>query len=96
MSGKTVEDLEHKSEFLARELIYNQQVREALTGIRTVDQILDQVEQASSERRILDALHLLESTYARVYEDTKLTRHRVLGRDRQDFCWPVMPSYSPA
>ena len=61
MSGKTIADAEAKAEFLVRELNYNLQVQEALKGIRGVTQVLDQVEQARDERRILDALRLLES-----------------------------------
>ncbi len=61
VSGKTIREAEERADFLIRELNYNQQVRQALAGIKRVNQSLDQVEQASKERRILDALHLLES-----------------------------------
>lgn len=61
VSGKAVHEAEAKAEFLVRELSYSAQVQEALRGIRTVNQTLDQVEQARDGRRILDALHLLES-----------------------------------
>ena len=64
MSGKTIADAEAKAEFLVRELNYNLQVQEALKGIRGVTQVLDHVEQARDERRILDALRLLESKQA--------------------------------
>jgi centromere/kinetochore protein ZW10 len=60
-SGKEVEELEARAEFLIRELNYNAQVVEALRGIRGVNRTLDEVERAKDERRILDALHLLES-----------------------------------
>lgn len=59
-SGKAIEGAETRAAFLARELDYNTQLRNALKGIKAVNQILDQVEQARDERRILDALHLLE------------------------------------
>lgn len=59
--GHTVDEIEAKADFLIRELNYNGQVKEALRGIRTVNRTLDEVEQARDERRILDALHLLES-----------------------------------
>ncbi|ESA42537.1 hypothetical protein GE21DRAFT_7699 [Neurospora crassa] len=59
-SGKAIEEAETRAAFLARELDYNTQLRNALKGIKAVNQILDQVEQARDERRILDALHLLE------------------------------------
>jgi len=61
VSGKAIDDIERKSDFLIRELNYNQQVQEALRGIKGVNQTLDQAELACTERRILDALHLLES-----------------------------------
>jgi centromere/kinetochore protein ZW10 len=61
VSGRTVDELEAKADFLIRELNYNTQVKEALKGIKTVNRTLDEVERARDERRILDALHLLES-----------------------------------
>ncbi len=61
VSGKAVRDAEARAGFLVRELNYNLQVQDALKGVRTVSQTLDQVEQARDERRIIDALHLLES-----------------------------------
>ena len=63
VSGKSVADIEAKAAFLARELNYNLQVHAALAGIKAVTQILDRVEQARDERRILDALHLLERSW---------------------------------
>ncbi|KAK3378363.1 hypothetical protein B0H63DRAFT_479661 [Podospora didyma] len=63
VSGKTIEEAEAKASFLIRELNYNSQVQEALKGIRGVTRTLDQVEQARDERRILDALHLLERSW---------------------------------
>ena len=61
VSGKAIQEAEDKAAFLIKELGYNEQVRQTLLGIRDVNQVLDQVELASRERRILDALHLLES-----------------------------------
>jgi len=61
VSGKASRAAEAKAAFLIRELNYNQQVQSALKGIKGVSSTLDQVEQARDERRILDALHLLES-----------------------------------
>jgi hypothetical protein len=61
VSGRAIHDAEAKADFLIRELNYNGQVQESLRGIKNVNQTLDQVEQARDERRILDALHLLES-----------------------------------
>ncbi|KAK1756921.1 Centromere/kinetochore protein zw10, partial [Echria macrotheca] len=66
VSGKTIEEAEARAAFLARELNYNRQVREALSGIKTVNKTLDLVEQARDERRILDALHLLEKAWKEI------------------------------
>ncbi|KAK4191618.1 Centromere/kinetochore protein zw10 [Podospora australis] len=63
VSGKSLQEAEAKAAFLVRELNYNAQVQEALKGIRTVNRTLDEVEQARNERRILDALHLLERSW---------------------------------
>ncbi|KAK0635298.1 hypothetical protein B0T17DRAFT_515873 [Bombardia bombarda] len=63
VSGKTISDAEAKVAFLRRELSYNAQVQGALKGIRGVNRVLDEVEQARDERRILDALHLLERSW---------------------------------
>jgi centromere/kinetochore protein ZW10 len=61
VSGQAIRDAEAKADLLIRELNYNSQVQEALRGIRTVNRTLEEVEQARDERRILDALRLLES-----------------------------------
>lgn len=61
VSGQTIRETEEKVHFLQREVVYNQQVREALNSIKHVNGLLDQVEQARNERRVLDSLHLLES-----------------------------------
>ncbi|KAK3359401.1 hypothetical protein B0T25DRAFT_564408 [Lasiosphaeria hispida] len=63
VSGKAITEAEAKADFLIRELNYNLQIQDALRGIRAVSQTLDQVEQARDERRILDALHLLEKSW---------------------------------
>ncbi|KAK4448202.1 Centromere/kinetochore protein zw10 [Podospora aff. communis PSN243] len=63
VSGKAEREAEAKAEFLVRELNYNQQVQNALRGIKGVSTTLDLVEQARDERRILDALHLLERSW---------------------------------
>ncbi|KAI0471771.1 hypothetical protein GGR56DRAFT_682024 [Xylariaceae sp. FL0804] len=64
VSGKTILEVEEKVEFLLREADYNRQVHSALTSIKHVNELLDQVEQARDERRILDSLHLLEKSWA--------------------------------
>ncbi|KAJ9143689.1 Centromere/kinetochore protein zw10 [Pleurostoma richardsiae] len=63
-SGRAVRDAEEKVAFLQRELSYNYQVQQALKSIKGVNQLLDGVEQARDERRILDALRLLEEAWA--------------------------------
>ncbi|KAK8101904.1 centromere kinetochore protein [Apiospora kogelbergensis] len=63
VSGQTIRETEEKADFLQREVVYNQQVREALASIKHVNGVLDQVEQARNERRVLDSLHLLEKSW---------------------------------
>ncbi|KAK1835941.1 Centromere/kinetochore protein zw10 [Podospora conica] len=65
-SGKAIREAEARAEFLARELNYNRQVQDALRGIKAVSNTLDMVEQARDERRILDALHLLEKSWTQM------------------------------
>lgn len=64
LSGAAIQEAEDKFTFLQAELAYNQRVQEALRGIKNVNQILDKVEAARDERRILDALRLLERSWA--------------------------------
>lgn len=64
LSGAAIHEAEDKFAFLQSELAYNQRVQEALKGIKDVNHILDQVETARDERRILDALRLLERSWA--------------------------------
>ncbi|KAI5924093.1 hypothetical protein F4810DRAFT_665668 [Camillea tinctor] len=68
VSGKAIEEAEEKVEFLRQEATYNQQVHHALNSIKYVNQLLDQVEQARDERRILDSLHLLEKSWTALDE----------------------------
>ncbi|KAL9942179.1 hypothetical protein ACHAQF_004440 [Verticillium nonalfalfae] len=63
VSGKTIQDAVDHVDFLRREVQYSQQLHEALTGIRYVNDLLAEVEQAMNERRILDALRLLEKSW---------------------------------
>ncbi|KAL1852015.1 ribosome biogenesis protein ytm1 [Diaporthe australafricana] len=64
LSGAAIQEAEDKFVFLQAELAYNKRVQDALRGIKNVNQILDQVERARDERRILDALRLLERSWA--------------------------------
>ncbi|ROW09099.1 hypothetical protein VPNG_05740 [Cytospora leucostoma] len=63
VSGQARQEAEEKVAFLQAELAYNQRVKEALGAIRDVNLILDQVEEARDQRRILDALRLLERSW---------------------------------
>ncbi|KAI0123455.1 hypothetical protein BJ170DRAFT_109074 [Xylariales sp. AK1849] len=64
VSGQTLREAEEKVVFLRREAGYNRQVHGALTSIKHVNELLDQVEKARDERRVLDSLHLLEKSWA--------------------------------
>ncbi|KAI0023671.1 hypothetical protein F4780DRAFT_60906 [Xylariomycetidae sp. FL0641] len=64
VSGQTIFQAEEKVNFLHREIIYNEQVSYALRSIKHVNELLDQVEAARNERRILDSLHLLEESWS--------------------------------
>ncbi|KAL1882993.1 hypothetical protein VTK73DRAFT_515 [Phialemonium thermophilum] len=66
VSGKTTELAEAKASFLRREISYTNHVLQALRSIKEVDETLDQVELARDERRILDALHLLEKSWSQL------------------------------
>lgn len=61
VTGQTIQEAEEKVDFLRHETSYNRQVNDALKSIKHVSGLLDQVEQARDERRILDSLRLLES-----------------------------------
>lgn len=61
VSGEAVEDAEEKAEFLNREVQYSQQLHGVLQSIKSVHQLLSEVEAAKNEHRILDSLRLLES-----------------------------------
>lgn len=63
MSGEATQEAAEKVAFLQVELAYNTRVREALAAIKEVSGVLDQAEAACRERRILDALRLLESAW---------------------------------
>lgn len=65
-SGKTVEEAESRAAFLVRELNYNDELIKTLRGIKGVNSVLDEVEQARAERRILDALRLLEKSWTKL------------------------------
>ncbi|TLD11063.1 hypothetical protein PgNI_05587 [Pyricularia grisea] len=62
-SGKTVEEAEARAAFLIRELNYNDELIQTLRAIKAINTILDEVEQACAERRIVDALRLLEQSW---------------------------------
>ncbi|KFA62891.1 hypothetical protein S40285_02254 [Stachybotrys chlorohalonatus IBT 40285] len=64
VSGRDVAAAEENAEFLNREVQYSAQLFEVLRGIQYVNQLHNEVEQASKEHRILDSLHLLEKSWA--------------------------------
>ncbi|KAI1322540.1 hypothetical protein F5Y16DRAFT_386431 [Xylariaceae sp. FL0255] len=64
VSGETIQEAERKLDFLKNELTYNRQLAHALDNIKHVNQLLDKVELARDERRILDSLYLLEGCWA--------------------------------
>ncbi|KAK9426597.1 hypothetical protein SUNI508_00124 [Seiridium unicorne] len=68
VSGQTLKEAEEKVQFLRREAAYNRQVHGALTSIKRVNQLLDQVEKARDERKVLDSLHLLEKSWSAIDE----------------------------
>lgn len=63
ISGEAIQEAEEKFAFLRAELAYNTRVREALAAIKGVSGTLDKADQACRERRIVDALRLLESAW---------------------------------
>ncbi|KAI1171831.1 hypothetical protein F4777DRAFT_564166 [Nemania sp. FL0916] len=63
VSGKTIRDAEERVDFLQREAIYNNQLHDALARLSRVSRLLDEVELARDERRILQSLHLLEESW---------------------------------
>lgn len=61
-SGEAIDEAESKVQFLNREVQYSQQLHEVLGRIKRATLLLDQVELARDEHRILDSLRLLERT----------------------------------
>ena len=61
VSGIAIKEAEEKAAFLVAELNYNARLRQALADVTAVWRVLDEVELARFERRVLDALRLLES-----------------------------------
>ncbi|KAI0599122.1 hypothetical protein F4775DRAFT_551572 [Biscogniauxia sp. FL1348] len=68
VSGRAIEEAEEKVEFLRQEATYNQQLHHALKSIKYVNELLDQVEQARDDRRIVDSLRLLETSWTALDE----------------------------
>ncbi|KAF4120689.1 protein transport protein DSL1/ZW10 [Geosmithia morbida] len=62
-SGEAIQAAEERAEFLAREAQYSQQLHGVIKGIHHVNGLLDSVETASKEHRILDSLRLLEKSW---------------------------------
>ncbi|PHH77983.1 hypothetical protein CDD82_3270 [Ophiocordyceps australis] len=64
VSGEEIEEAETKADFLNREVQYSQQLLSSLQRIRHITRLLDQVDKAKAQRRILEALRHLEETWA--------------------------------
>jgi centromere/kinetochore protein ZW10 len=60
VSGRAVHEAEDRVVFLSREAEYNAQVHHALVSVRDVHELLNEVERARDDRRVLDSLQLLE------------------------------------
>ncbi|KAI1753550.1 hypothetical protein F4782DRAFT_80741 [Xylaria castorea] len=63
VSGKTIQEAEDRVDFLRQESAYKNQLYNALASIKGVSRLLDEVELARDERRILQSLHLLEESW---------------------------------
>ncbi|TGJ88125.1 hypothetical protein E0Z10_g617 [Xylaria hypoxylon] len=63
VSGKAIQEAADKVDFLRQESAYNNQLYNALTSIKRVSRLLDEVELARDERHILQSLHLLEEAW---------------------------------
>ncbi|KAF5523524.1 Centromere/kinetochore protein zw10-like protein [Colletotrichum aenigma] len=63
VSGKAIQDAEEHTHFLEREVMYTEQLHDALRGIQHVNELLGEVEQAMNERRIIDSLRWLEKSW---------------------------------
>ncbi|KAJ0372325.1 hypothetical protein COL154_000048 [Colletotrichum chrysophilum] len=63
VSGKAIQDAEEHIHFLEREVMYTEQLHDALRGIQHVNELLGEVEQAMNERRIIDSLRWLEKSW---------------------------------
>ena len=69
-------------EFLEKEFEYNAQLKEALSGIKAVQEMLDGAEAAGAEGRLLDALNILSSVLSLDrYLDFDLTCLRIVGEN---------------
>ncbi|KAG5944269.1 hypothetical protein E4U53_006911, partial [Claviceps sorghi] len=60
VSGETIADAEERVQFLLREVHYSQQIQTVLAKIKSLDALLNQVESAKKDGRVLEALRLLE------------------------------------
>ncbi|EXF78045.1 is centromere binding protein at prophase [Colletotrichum fioriniae PJ7] len=63
VSGKAIQDAEDHIQFLEKEVLYTNQLHDALRGIQHVNELLGEVEQAMNERRIIDSLRWLEKSW---------------------------------
>ncbi|UQC82227.1 is centromere binding protein at prophase [Colletotrichum lupini] len=63
VSGKAIQDAKDHIQFLEKEVLYTNQLHDALRGIQHVNELLGEVEQAMNERRIIDSLRWLEKSW---------------------------------
>lgn len=55
-----LEEKETYADFLAKEVSFNNQLVSVLRSLQGVNESLNKAEECASERRIIDALHMLE------------------------------------
>jgi protein transport protein DSL1/ZW10 len=82
VSGEALEDAEAKAEFLNREVQYSSQLHAILQRVKRANNLLDDVEAACTESRVLDSLRLLERMLHRVRERSHANQGRILGGSR--------------
>ncbi|OAA56382.1 RZZ complex, subunit Zw10 [Cordyceps fumosorosea ARSEF 2679] len=64
VSGEAISDAEEKIEFINREVQYSHQLHQVLRSLKRVSELLNQVEHALADKRILESLRFLEESWA--------------------------------
>lgn len=57
---ESLQEKETYAEFLTKEVSFNDQLLTSLRSLQQVNEKLNKAEELASERRIIDALHMLE------------------------------------